>query len=51
LDEELKFVRGSGEGIRSFKEGVHGAGQEPAQTTQVSPPSAPASTPAAEEKK
>ncbi|MBZ5641716.1 MAG: twin-arginine translocase TatA/TatE family subunit [Acidobacteriia bacterium] len=46
-----EVMRGLGEGIRSFKEGMHGAGQPPAQTTQVSPPAAPTSAPAAEEKK
>ena len=46
-----EVMKGLGEGIRSFKEGMHGAEQGPAQTTQVLPPSAPASTPAAEEKK
>ncbi len=38
-----EVMRGLGEGIRSFKEGMHGAGQGPAQTTQVSPPAAPPS--------
>ena len=47
-----EVMRGLGEGIRSFKEGMHGAGPGPAQTTQVSPPAAaPTSTPATEEKK
>jgi sec-independent protein translocase protein TatA len=46
-----EVMRGLGEGIRSFKEGMHGAGQGPAQSTQVSPPAAPASTPVTEEKK
>ena len=48
-----EVMRGLGEGIRSFKEGMQGAGdvQAPAQTTQVPPPSAPTSTPATEEKK
>jgi sec-independent protein translocase protein TatA len=49
-----EVMRGVGEGIRSFKDGMRGAGdvQPPAQTTQVPPPSTPASTPpAAEEKK
>ena len=46
-----EVMRGLGEGIRSFKEGMHGAGQGPAQSTQVSPPAAPASTSATEEKK
>lgn len=46
-----EVMRGLGEGIRNFKEGMHGAVHGPAQTTQVSPPPAPASTPATEEKK
>ena len=48
-----EVMRGLGEGIRSFKEGMHstGSGQGPVQTTQVSPPAAPTSTPIAEEKK
>jgi sec-independent protein translocase protein TatA len=47
-----EVMRGLGEGIRSFKEGMHGAaGQGPAQTTQVQPPAAPTATPVAEEKK
>jgi len=47
-----EVMRGLGEGIRSFKEGMHspnGPGQ--AQSTQVPPPAAPSSTPATEEKK
>jgi sec-independent protein translocase protein TatA len=47
-----EVMRGLGEGIRSFKEGMHGAGQAPAQTTQVTPPAAPTATmPAAPEEK
>jgi sec-independent protein translocase protein TatA len=46
-----EVMRGLGEGIRSFKEGMHGAGQAPAQSTQVTPPAAPPATPATEEKK
>jgi sec-independent protein translocase protein TatA len=49
-----EVMRGLGEGIRSFKEGMHGAaGQSPAQTTQVTPPAAPTATVAGapEEKK
>jgi len=46
-----EVMRGLGEGIRSFKEGMHGAGQAPAQTTQVQPPAAPPAAPAIEEKK
>jgi sec-independent protein translocase protein TatA len=46
-----EVMRGLGEGIRSFKEGMHGAGQAPAQTTQVQPPAVPPAAPAIEEKK
>ena len=48
-----EVMRGLGEGIRNFKEGMHssGPGQAPAQSTQVSPPAAPIATPATEEKK
>jgi sec-independent protein translocase protein TatA len=46
-----EVMRGLGEGIRSFKEGMHGAGQVPAQTTQVPPPAPPAAAQAVEEKK
>ncbi|HWF12377.1 MAG TPA: twin-arginine translocase TatA/TatE family subunit [Candidatus Acidoferrales bacterium] len=46
-----EVMKGLGEGIRSFKEGMHGAGQGPVQTTQVSPPPAPTVTTVTEEKK
>jgi len=46
-----EVMRGLGEGIRSFKEGMHGGAQGPVQTTQVSPPPTTTSTPATEEKK
>jgi sec-independent protein translocase protein TatA len=47
-----EVMRGLGEGIRSFKEGMHGAGQTTAaQSTQVQPPAAPPAAPAIEEKK
>ena len=46
-----EVMRGLGEGIRSFKEGMHATGTGPTQTTQVQPPAAPTSTPATEEKK
>jgi sec-independent protein translocase protein TatA len=46
-----EVMRGLGEGIRSFKEGMHGGTQATPQTTQVSPPPASTSTPATEEKK
>lgn len=41
-----EVMRGLGEGIRSFKEGMHGGGQAPAP-----PPPTSTSTPATEEKK
>jgi sec-independent protein translocase protein TatA len=41
-----EVMRGLGEGIRSFKEGMHGGGQGPAP-----PPPTSTSTPATEEKK
>jgi sec-independent protein translocase protein TatA len=41
-----EVMRGLGEGIRSFKEGMHGGGQGPAP-----PPPTSTSTPASEEKK
>ena len=46
-----EVMRGLGEGIRSFKEGMHGGAQGPAPTTQVSPSATSTSTPATEEKK
>jgi sec-independent protein translocase protein TatA len=46
-----EVMRGLGEGIRSFKEGMHGNVQGTAQTTQVPPPPTATSTPASEEKK
>jgi sec-independent protein translocase protein TatA len=46
-----EVMRGLGEGIRSFKDGMHGAGQGAAQSTQVSPPPPPAATTVTEEKK
>jgi sec-independent protein translocase protein TatA len=47
-----EVMRGLGEGIRSFKEGMHGGnGPNTAQTTTVSTPPASTSTPATEEKK
>ena len=41
-----EVMRGLGEGIRSFKEGMHGGGQGPTPTPPTS-----TSTPATEEKK
>ena len=46
-----EVMKGLGEGIRSFKDGMRGDVQAPTQTTQVAPPAAPAPTPVAEEKK
>ncbi|HET6144435.1 MAG TPA: twin-arginine translocase TatA/TatE family subunit [Candidatus Acidoferrales bacterium] len=46
-----EVMKGLGEGIRSFKEGMHGANQTTVQTTQVSPPPAPTVTTVTEEKK
>ena len=46
-----EVMRGLGEGIRSFKEGMHGANQGPVQSAQTAPPAAPTATPVAEEKK
>ena len=43
-------MKGLGEGIRSFKEGMHGH-QNSAQTTTVSTPPPSTSAPATEEKK
>jgi sec-independent protein translocase protein TatA len=46
-----EVMKGLGEGIRSFKEGMHGNAQSSAQTTPVAPPPTVTSTPATEEKK
>jgi sec-independent protein translocase protein TatA len=46
-----EVMKGLGEGIRSFKEGMHGSGQAPVQTTQVSPPPAPTVTTVVSEEK
>lgn len=46
-----EVMKGLGEGIRSFKEGMHGSNQTPVQTTQVSPPPAQTVTTVTEEKK
>jgi sec-independent protein translocase protein TatA len=46
-----EVMKGLGEGIRSFKEGMSGANQTHVQTTQVSPPPAPTVTTVTEEKK
>jgi sec-independent protein translocase protein TatA len=46
-----EVMKGLGEGIRSFKEGMHGSGQNSAQTTTVSTPPPSTSAPVTEEKK
>ena len=47
-----EVMRGVGEGIRSFKEGMHGGNvQNSSQTTTVSTPPPSTSTPVTEEKK
>jgi sec-independent protein translocase protein TatA len=47
-----EVMKGLGEGIRSFKEGMHGSNQGPVQTTQAAPPpTAPTVTTVTEEKK
>jgi sec-independent protein translocase protein TatA len=46
-----EVMRGLGEGIRNFKEGMHGAAQGPVQTTQLPPPPASTPAPTTEEKK
>ena len=46
-----EVMRGLGEGIRNFKEGMHGGTQSSAQTTTVATPPPSTTTPAAEEKK
>jgi sec-independent protein translocase protein TatA len=46
-----EVMRGLGEGIRNFKEGMHASGTNPTQTTQVQPAPPPAATTVTEEKK
>jgi sec-independent protein translocase protein TatA len=46
-----ELMRGVGQGIREFRNGMRDDFHSPAPTTQAPPPSAPASTPATEEKK
>ena len=46
-----EVMRGLGEGIRNFKEGMHSGTQSSAQTTTVATPPPSTTTPAAEEKK
>ncbi|HKW62794.1 MAG TPA: twin-arginine translocase TatA/TatE family subunit [Candidatus Acidoferrum sp.] len=47
-----EIMKGFGEGIRSFKEGMSGASQTPAPPTQAAPapPAAPAPQPSEEKK-
>ena len=45
-----EVMKGLGEGIRNFKEGMSGASQTPAPPTHAAPPAAPAQ-PTSEEKK
>jgi sec-independent protein translocase protein TatA len=45
-----EVMKGLGEGIRSFKEGMSGSSQTPAPPAQTTPPAAP-SQPPSEEKK
>ena len=44
-----ELMRGLGEGVRGFKEGMHGASQAQS-TTPPAPPAAPADKPAEEKK-
>lgn len=46
-----ELMRGLGQGIREFKTGMREDFNTPTQTAQTPPPSAPAATPATEEKK
>jgi sec-independent protein translocase protein TatA len=46
-----EVMKGLGEGIRNFKEGMNAPSPGPVQSTQAQPPAAPPSTPAIEEKK
>jgi sec-independent protein translocase protein TatA len=46
-----EVMRGLGEGIRNFKEGMHTSGPNPTQTTQVQPTPPPTATTVPEEKK
>ncbi|HEY6946791.1 MAG TPA: twin-arginine translocase TatA/TatE family subunit [Candidatus Acidoferrum sp.] len=45
-----EVMRGLGEGIRSFKEGMSGTSQTPAPPAQTAPPAAPAQPPSEEKK-
>jgi sec-independent protein translocase protein TatA len=46
-----EVMKGLGEGIRSFKEGMHGGGQGPTPPTQGVPSAVTTSTPVATEEK
>ena len=45
-----EVMKGLGEGIRSFKEGMSGNSQTPAPPAQATPPAAPAQPPSDEKK-
>jgi sec-independent protein translocase protein TatA len=45
-----EVMKGLGEGIRSFKEGMSGASQTPAAPPAQTPPAAPAEKPSEEKK-
>jgi sec-independent protein translocase protein TatA len=45
-----EVMKGLGEGIRSFKEGMSGTSQTPAPPAQAAPPAAPAQPPSEEKK-
>jgi sec-independent protein translocase protein TatA len=45
-----EVMKGLGEGIRSFKEGMSGSSQTPAPPSQATPPAAPAQPPSEEKK-
>ena len=45
-----EVMKGLGEGIRSFKEGMSGSSHTPAPPAQTTPPAAPAPPPSEEKK-
>jgi len=45
-----EVMKGLGEGIRSFKEGMSGSSQTPAPPAQTTPPATPAQPPSEEKK-
>ena len=45
-----EVMKGLGEGIRSFKEGMSGSSQTPTPPSQAAPPAAPAQPPSEEKK-